>query len=384
MLFPPDLVPHVRSAVDGHPALRGVPDRLLAELLNLVFFASLEREEGSQPPIRVVFSAGEEMPTGRAPGLARWTHLAFSQAKPCTAVELRRLSRATMPDSTFVHIAIADDGLVLRGLARQGIGAEEDRFLAIVAPDAGRLELWAHGRRELDYAHGRVMPAPENVILAAGPVQRALRSAADAAGVPERAWPAYLDGVAGIVRAMSAHGHGGILIIASRSDEAVSGHGGFFTEPSGGLTQVMERLASLDPIGSIDPDGAVVAATSSAELQRDIAEIGGLTALDGATILDPDLSVRAFGVILPAGDHTLVYESSAAEPRALSLFRLDAHGARHRAAAAFARARPDSIVFVASSDGELGCMLCHPHSEAVLVWRVSGASVPGESIRAPD
>ena len=381
MLFPPDLVPHVRAALREQPGLPAVPDHLLAELLSLIFFASLEREEGSHPPVRVVFS-GDAVTLNEGEGdLARWTPLAFSEPKPCTASELRRLSRATMPTSTFVHVGVADDVLVLRGLARQGIGAEEDRFVSIVAPEPGRLEVWAHGRRELDYAHGRVMPAPENVILAAGPVQRALRGAAEAAGVSERAWSAYLNAVAGVVRAMSAHGHGGILIIGSRAGEEVPGHGGFFTEPSGALTGAMERLVDLAGAASIDDADGRSAAVLVAGIQRAIAEIGGLTALDGATVLEPDLSVRAFGVILPGGEHTVVYESSAAEPRALSPFPLDAHGARHRAAAAFARARPDSLVFVASSDGDLGCMLCHPRSETVLIWRVSGASVPGEAAR---
>lgn len=380
MLFPPELVPHVRSALPGHPALCGVRDEVLAALLTLVFFASLEREEGAHLPIRIVFSGDADSEPESSQSVLRWRHLAFTQPRACTAAELRRLSRATIADWTFVHIGMLDGALVLRGLARQGLGAEDDAFLCIVSTDPGRLEIWSRGRRELEYAHGRLMPAPENVILSGGPVQRALRTAAELAGISPRAWPHYLDAVGGIVRAMSAHGHGGIMAILTRAEDVVQGQGGFFTEPSPSLLGALQQLGDLEttaPTRAGERSLAVLRATFGAEIERAIGEIGGLTALDGATLLDPSLSVRAFGLILPAAERVLVFESSGAEPGALSPFRLEERGARHRAAAAFALDTPGSVVFVASSDGDLGCMLKEADSEHVLVWRFSGAGAQG-------
>ena len=381
MLFPPELVPHVRSALPGHPALGGVSDEDLAQLLTLVFFASLEREEGAHLPIRIVFSGDSEQTPESNREIRRWRHLVFTHPRACTVAELRRLSRATIADWTFVHIGMSDGALVLRGLARQGLGAEDDAFLCIVSTDPGRLEIWSHGRRELEYAHGRLMPAPENVLLSAGPVQRALRSAAELAGISPRAWPHYLDAVGGIVRAMSAHGQGGILAIVTAAANEVQGQGGFFTEPSASLLGALQQLGDLEPTTHTRADDrslAVFRATFGAEIERSIGEIGGLTALDGATLLGPSLSVRAFGVILPAADRVAIFESSGAEPDALSPFRLEQRGARHRAAAAFALDRPGSVVFVASSDGDLGCMLKEADSEHVLIWRFGRAAEPRE------
>lgn len=374
ILFPPELVPHVRASLAGHPALASVGDDDLAKLFTLVFFTSLEREEGTHQPIRVVFSGDSRALPQSGRSIVRWKHLAFSQPRPCTMALLRRLSRATIPDWTFIHVGVADGELVLRGLARQGLGPEDDRFLSILSPDPGRLEIWSRGRRELEYAHGRLMPAPENVILSAGPVQRALRSAAEHAGVSASAWPIYLDAVGGIVRAMSMHGHGGILVIASRMDESVLGQGGFVTEVNETLLAALHQLGELEAAPTADdaPSLAVLRATLSTEIERAIGEIGGLTALDGATILDPSLSGRAFGMILPAAEQIVVLEASGAEPDGLTPFRLDERGARHRAAAAFARDRPGSIVFVASSDGDLACMLREPDTEHVWVWRYRG------------
>ncbi len=385
MLFPPELVPHVRLALPDHPALWGISDARLGELLTLVFFASLERDEGAHLPIRVVFSGDPDRAPESHRELHRWRHLAFTRPRRCSVLNLRRLSRATLPDWTFIHIGAIEDALVLRGLARQGLGAEDDALLCVISPDPGRLEIWSGGRRKLEYAHGRLVPAPENVILSAGPVQRSLRNAGGSAGVPARAWSAYLDAIAGIVRAMSAHGHGGILIILAAAEEAVHGHGGFRTESTASVLLALERLSELESIvpGS-DPAGvvAVQRATLGAEIERAIGEIGGLTALDGATVLSPDLRVRGFGMILPTTDRIRALESSTAEPDSLLPFALEARGARHRAAAAFARDSPGSVVFVSSSDGDLGCMLREAAADHVLVWRFGATLGQREDMRS--
>jgi hypothetical protein len=385
-LFPPQLVPHIRAALPDQPALAGVSDEELAELVTLVFFASLEREEGAHFPIRVVFTGNAEIPPESNAGIVRWRHLAFSQPRPLTVIELRRLSRATVPEWMFVHVGTADRALVLLGLARQSLGAVDyDAFLAIVSPDPGRLEIWSRGRRELEYAHGRLMPAPENVIVAAGPVQRALRATAESAELRADAWPLYLDAIAAVVRSMSAHGQGGILIVLPRAGESVHGHGGFATALSSMLQTALERLAEIESSAGSTPAWrslAVEQATVSADVERAIGQIGGLTALDGATILDPSLSVRGFGVILRAAEHVDVCESSLAEPAALTPFPIDERGARHRAAAAVAGERPGSVVFVASSDGDLGCMLRDPADAHVLLWRFGGASPAHDAVSA--
>lgn len=376
MLFPPELVPHVRSAVAADRALRGVSDHDLARLLTLLFFASLDADEGEHLPIRVIFAGDSDAAPESSAGVPPWTYSPFSQPQLCTALALRRLSRATIPSWAFIHVGMVESELMLLGLARRGLGAEDDRFIAIVSPAPGGLEIWSHGRRVLEYARGRLMPAPENVILSAGPVRRALQRAADQGGVTRHARPLYLDCVGGVVRAMAAHRRGGILVISSLLDTMTPPEGGFSMQPSPSLLAVLHQLAALDELGdaaTLTKDAmrsrAVLKATLHVEIDRAITEIGSITALDGATLLEPTLAVRAFGVILPTTDRPTVMQAVGAEPADLSPFALHERGARHRAAAQFARDSPESIVFVASGDGDLGCMLRDPGSEHVLMWR---------------
>jgi hypothetical protein len=50
-------------------------------------------------------------------------------------------------------------------------------------------------------------------------------------------------------------------------------------------------------------------------------------------------------------------------------------GTRHRASATYAADHPGSIVFVASEDGQVSCMLRDPASKEVVIWRVGPSDV---------
>jgi hypothetical protein len=382
LLFPPELVPHVRTVVTPNRALMGVSDHELGKLLTLVFFASLEAEEGEYHPIRVLLGGEVELTPEPEDGVLLWAHSRFLRPRTCTVRDLRRLSRATMPDWTFVHVGKSGGELKLLGLARRGPSVEDDRFLGVVSPAPGRLEIWSRGQRALEYAQGRLVPAPENVILSAGPVYRTLEGAAALAGVVARVRPLYLQTVGAMVRSMAEHGHGGILAIGpSLTAAPVAEHGGFDVEHNPALLALLEQLVDLD----VEPKRPssfgesrlhateVLRAALRIGIDSAIAEVGGLTALDGATLLDASLAARAFGVVLSTAARPEVMLASGAEPGDVTPFPLDGRGARHRAAAAFAHERAGTAVFVASRDGDLACMLRERSAPQVLMWRCTTA-----------
>jgi hypothetical protein len=361
MLFPPDLVPYLKEALSGHPALEGLADGVFAELLTLVFFSSLETEEGEYPPIRVVFSArgGDEPPPSGKWGILRWTLLDFREPQP------------------FLHVAWTAGHLEVVGLARRGFGTDDSTFLEIVATAPGHLDVWSGRTRVLEYAQGSLIPPPEKVILGEGPVQQSLRRAAERAGVSAQGWQFYIDAIATIIRVMAAHGQGGILAITDQP--GIHAESGILTAVSPSLLVLLNQLAETrisDSVvggapaarGALRVDAVLEAALRS-EINRASLEIGGLTALDGATVLDAELAVRAFGVILPTAPQVDVLEGFNSEPGAVSSFPIAQRGARHRAAAVLAHHRPDSLVFIASSDGDVGCMLRAPGSDSVVMWR---------------
>src|SRR5690606_2483869 len=70
----------------------------------------------------------------------------------------------------------------------------------------------------VDYDRGVVVAGAEGVVDTATPVRAGLEAAARAAGLEDADLPDYLGAVRALVSEMSAHGHGGILII--HPDEA--------------------------------------------------------------------------------------------------------------------------------------------------------------------
>ena len=94
-----------------------------------------------------------------------------------------------------------------------------------------------------------------------------------------------------------------------------------------------------------------------------------LTATDGATVLDRSLALLGFGIVLPVVQPWSVMEALDVEGTIKRPFDLGTRGTRHRAAATYARTTPGCIVFVASQDGEMGCMYRSPEWDNAVLWR---------------
>jgi outer membrane lipoprotein-sorting protein len=107
---------------------------------------------------------------------------------------------------------------------------------------------------------------------------------------------------------------------------------------------------------------------------KSLRSIGGLTAVDGATVITFDLDVLAFGVkIHPKSEDNkpetvLISEPfEGSEKREVKLS--DLGGTRHQSAAQFAFDQKDALVFVASQDGRLSVMKWDKEKETVSVIR---------------
>jgi hypothetical protein len=111
------------------------------------------------------------------------------------------------------------------------------------------------------------------------------------------------------------------------------------------------------------------------EAERLTEEIGALTAIDGATMINRDLALIAFGVMLPIGRPSTMTEATDAEGRDTRAFDLAHRGTRHHAGASYAAEHPGSVVFVASEDGQVSCMFRCSSSEQTLLWRLGPAEM---------
>ena len=376
-LFPPELVPLLRASVEDSALLCSIPDDALVELLSVTFFAGLEPEEGERHAVRVVLVAPHQVdaepPVAGVPApLYRWSTLRFENARAFTINELVKLAAAMALDGREYVQVIHDGGkLLITGIAREGVNIEGDTTLKIVVERPGGLSLRVGRHHVLDYEHGRVQAvATSGLILAGGPVRRAFEQMARACGLGGGGVSRYLDVVRMLVAQLSAHGRGGILVFGAAL-EPVS-ESGYRTYPDLSLAAMLAYLQQLE-----SPHGAhergqtqLLAGALSSEIQHTVLEVGGLTALDGATFLDRSLALAGFGIHLPVGDvHATVIEAEDTDATRTRPFDLGVKGTRHRAAATYAWAHPGSIVFIASQDGDLGCLFRATDAAAVTLWR---------------
>jgi hypothetical protein len=367
-----------------------VEDAVLARLLTAVFFAGLETEEGEHHPVRVVFVgecgerwvAPEEGAAADEGGpIYRWSATRFDPPRPFSVPELVKLAVVTSSaDRVYTKVRLVEGRLQIAGLAREGFNYEGDPYLKVMVPKPGSLSVRTGHDRVLDYERGSLLTGGEEVAISAGPVRRALEAFAREADLSGEAVGAYLDMVRAVVREMAAHGRGGILVIASHDHDDVRDLPGYRTEPDGSpisLLRELQRGPRRPP-----PDirrlrhgrrgvslGEVLRGTFLGEAERIVQELGATTATDGATLLDHRLALIGFGVILPVAHRLDVKEARDVEGEVVRPFDLSTRGTRHVAAATFAHARPGCVVFVASQDGEVGCLYRDPAWPYPLLWR---------------
>jgi hypothetical protein len=136
------------------------------------------------------------------------------------------------------------------------------------------------------------------------------------------------------------------------------------------------RSASATTGGPENPVfGQLLRSAFLTEAERVIEELGALTGIDGAIVMNRELALVAFGVILPVGHAIAVGEAVAADGLPARQVDLGSHGTRHLAAATYAAEHPGSVVFVASEDGQVSCMFRISPEQQVLVWRLGPADV---------
>ena len=382
-VFPPALVPVLRDVTGAESgALAELDDDVLGQLLTTVYFAGLETYEGEHGPIRVVLigrtSVDLILPEGAGVGAAPvycWKILRFEHARPFAIAELVKLAVASAHERIYTAIALVDGALAIAGLAREGLAHEADPFLQVVAERPGCLSIRRGRNRLAEYERGAIVTGGEDVVLAHGPVRRALELAARAADMEPGGFPDYLHAVHALVAEMASHGRGGLLVISPEPEPHVAKAVPYRMTRDSSITSMLRLSRRLRRSDDATSYGFLLRNAFSTELQRMIEEYGALTAIDGATVLNCALALVAFGVILPVATRTVAIDVGGADADRRRL-ELGARGTRHRAGATFARDHAGSVVFVASEDGQISCMVREPPDPRVLVWRLGSATGP--------
>jgi sensor domain DACNV-containing protein len=401
-LFPPALVRLVRErAAPSDVCLLEVSDRELVQLFTTVFFAGLETYEGEHHPISVAFlgrsPADYVMSDDTAvdmPPLYQWKILRFVSPRPFASREFVKLAVAAGDHRIYTAVGVLEDGaLAITGLAREGIHIGADPFIRIIASRPGCLSI--RGGRELaiEYERGVVVTVGDDALFAAGPVHRALETIARSGGIDAEIISRYIDAVGSLVREIVAHGHGGILIISPDERPRVPESAPYHMAQNfslGALLRLAWRVSHKGDHGNDRANqsgrsrrteqfafGALLGNAFLTEAERVIEELGRLTAIDGAVLLNRALALVAFGVILPVRQAIRVVEASHADTGGgVQEIDFGSRGTRHRAAATYAAEHPGSVVFIASEDGQVLCLLCERDHSPVGLWRLMTGAVP--------
>jgi len=390
-LFPPALVRVLRERFSSdRGSLTDVDDAIIVQLLTTVFFAGLETYEGERNPIGVAFLGGSQadfiIPDGAEPGggfLYQWKIMQFDSPRPFAVRELVKLAVAGVDRRIYSAVRVLEDGsLGITGLAREGQNADSDALIKIIASSPGCLSIRRGRDLLLGYERGTILTGGEELVFAAGPVRRALETTARDAGLDGDAVSDYLDAVRSIVREMAAHGRGGIVIISHEDQPQVAASAPYKMALDSSLAALLRLVGRIKwTSGAVDsgagnpPFGHLLRNALLTEVERVIEEFGALTAIDGAILLNRDLALIAFGVILPVGRPTAVAQAVDAEGQHGRIIDLGSRGTRHRAGVTYAARHPGSVVFVASEDGQVSCLLRSSTQHQVRLWRLGPTDV---------
>lgn len=365
---------HIAAARErGEQELAPNPDRLAIEaIIDATFWASLRREEGRSPKISLAFFPHEQVPQP----------LIFEQPLPLNAEVLTKLGPAVERPGIHLGVFYAHD----ESSARRTQGSSD-----------GELHLWGATRkvpsfcfvleviepgllvikhRRMDgfgkFANVAVLKGEEVKIVDEHGASLPDCPALLAALVPftsPGSWDHKFNLHVQLAASMRAHGHGGSLLVVPSGSEAWRQsivHPILYsvTPPFSALAELMRQEVNDANENLLD-----------AAVRRAVDTVAGLTAVDGATVINDQFQVLAFGVKIrrPEGsapvEQMVTTEPVVGDQPAL-IHPVQNGGTRHLSAAQFVHDQRDAIALVASQDGRFTVFAWSPCEEMVHAHRV--------------
>jgi hypothetical protein len=311
------------------------PPDAVASIIDAAFWASLRREEGQAPKISLAFLS---------PVDARHALLFAKELQLAPAV-LSKVAPAVERPGIHLGVWRKDDG----GYYIWGTTREVPAFCLVVEVVASGLIVVKHRSEPfgkfvnvavlegdqikiVDEGVGRVIPdCPGIVSSLAGALDH--RSASGVTTV-----------LIQLAASMRQHGRGGaLLVVPSGTDswrESIVSPITYAVDPP------YSELSGLVKLKNADPD----------DLKRAVDAIAGLTAVDGATVINDRYDLLAFGAkIARRRGSTPVEQVNVTEPvegsAPTSATPAQLGGTRHLSAAQFVHDQRDAMALVASQDG---------------------------------
>ncbi|HEY4196586.1 MAG TPA: hypothetical protein VGM63_13675 [Mucilaginibacter sp.] len=348
------------AAMRGENGLAPEPQKQIIEaIIDTAFWTSLRKEEGRSPKISLAFLPPDKT---KQP-------LIFEQRLPLTPDILTKLAPAV--ERSGIHLGVWQDE---EEIYIWGTTHDIPGFCFVLEVVEPGLLVIKHRRVD---GFGKFV----NVAVLKGDEVKIV----DEQSVTLPDCPALLTSLLGfsspaswnttvnlhvqLAVSMRAHGHGGLLLVVPSDNdnwrESIIHPISYAVSPSFcGLADLIKQKVSKQNL-----------ATWQEELTREIESVAGLTAVDGATIINDKSELLAFGakITRPANGETvrqiMVTEPIIDSPAQIIPPGLDG-GTRHFAAAQFVYDQRDAFALVASQDGRFTIFSWSPCDDIVHAHRV--------------
>ena len=346
----------------GEDGLAPQPDaRSIAAIINATFWASFRPEEGRFPKISLAYLPPE---AARQP-------MVFEHPLPLTAGVLTKLAPAV--ERPEIHLGVWNHGDELKVW---GTTRTIPSFCFVLEDIEPGLLVVKH--RRLDgfgkYANVAVLKGEQVKVI-------------DEKGTSLPDCPSLLKALLAFTAAATNGPHHSLNILVQLSASMrAQGHGGTLLVVPGGAEGWRDSIAQ--PIlYSVTPSFAALSELLRREteekdrrqwesaVRRVVDTIGGLTAVDGATVINDRYEVLAFGAKIrrrdgvPPVDKWIITEPIVGNLPVV-VHPTEHGGTRHLSAAQFVHDQRDALALVASQDGRFTVFAWSPCEEMVLAHRV--------------
>jgi hypothetical protein len=345
---------------NGSSSLANPPDpETIAAIIDAAFWASLRRNEGYSPEISLALVHPSEVEMA----------LLLAEPQPLSPEALTRLAPAVKRPG--IHLGVSSDAgqLWLWGTTRT------------IPMHSFVLEVVAPGLLVVKHRRAEESAKFVNVAVLEGDRMKILEQhTANLAGWPGFLSPLFRPGLTDpsspsssvlieLTVSMRAHGHGGALLIVPSGSE--SWRTSIAHPIAYAVAPPYSRLAAL---AKERPDEARHREWQD-EMHRAVEGIAGLTAVDGATILNDRYELLAFGAKIirrercPQAERALLMEPlEGAVPVVVDPGQIG--GTRHMSAVQFVHDQRNAMALVASQDGRFTVFDWSDTDSVVLAWRV--------------
>jgi len=353
---------HIAAARQrGELALAPAPDRQTIEtVIDATFWASLRREEGLSPKISLAFFPHQQVPQP----------LIFEQPLPLTPAVLTKLGPAV--ERLGIHLGVWRDGGV--GLHVWGATRKVPSFCFVLEVIEPGLLVIKHRRMDGfgKFANVAVLKGDQVKVVdeqgASLPDCPTLLQALLPFTSPG-SWDHKFNLLVQLAASMRAHSHGGSLLVVPAGTEAWRQsivHPILYS-----VTPPFSALAELIKQEVNDTNENLVVAA----VGRAVDTVAGLTAVDGATVINDEYQVLAFGAKIrrPEGSapvDQMVATEPVAGDRPVVVHPAQTGGTRHLSAAQFVYDQRDALALVASQDGRFTIFAWSPCEQMVHAHRV--------------